>query len=532
MSLKELDTENADRDLTSLVTVLTHTPTVGGVCMGLIKLGDGTKNLDGTGGDFQLVITVGGQTVQPSPQTITFSTAVRGMVWTTPFPVVASDEVIMRVLSPNAADTDVDVTAYLYDTTFALPAAAADAAGGLPISDAGGLDLDAMDALLIDIDAEVDIIHDAVQGLAVTGSALTQIAEAPAVSQPATGTETSGTYASTNLDDGVFHIITAASNTIDQYYQFEIGESGSPVDVVVSGYLKETVPAGGDSVVMQAYNFVSAGWETIKADAFVGIVADGPSENISAQLLARNVGTTGADDRKVRIRFYSNSLEAGTTLNIDLISIGWAESVVTKLNEIITDTNELQGDWMDGGRLDLIIDAILADTNELQGDNIPGTLSTMDGKIDTIDGIVDSILVDTGTDIPATLATIAGYLDTEIAAILADTNAILVDTNELQSDDIPGLISALNNISTADVNAQVLDVMNVDTHAEPGQGAPGATISIFEKINYLYKAWRNKKVQDATTYELYDDAGTTVDQKAADSDDGTDATVGEIISGP
>lgn len=144
MSLKELDTENADRDITSLITVLTHTPTVNGMCIGLIKLGDGTKNLDGTGGDFQLVITVGGQTVEPSPQTITFSTAVRGMVWTTPFPVVANDEVIMRVLSPNAADTDVDVTAYLYDSTFALPDAACDAAGGLLKSDAGGLDMDTL----------------------------------------------------------------------------------------------------------------------------------------------------------------------------------------------------------------------------------------------------------------------------------------------------------------------------------------------------------------------------------------------------
>ena len=33
--------------------------------------------------------------------------------------------------------------------------------------------------------------------------------------------------------------------------------------------------------------------------------------------------------------------------------------------------------------------------------------------------------------------------------------AIVADTNELQTDDIPGLIAALNNISAADVNAQV-----------------------------------------------------------------------------
>lgn len=145
MALYQLDTENADRDIkTASIAVLTHTPTVSAMCVGFIKLGDGAKNLSGTGGAFQLVITVGGQTVQPSPQTVTFSTAVRAAVWTTPFPVPANNEVIMKVLSPNAADADVDCTAYLYDTTFALPAAAYDEAGGLPISDAGGLDLDGL----------------------------------------------------------------------------------------------------------------------------------------------------------------------------------------------------------------------------------------------------------------------------------------------------------------------------------------------------------------------------------------------------
>lgn len=68
-------------------------------------------------------------------------------------------------------------------------------------------------------------------------------------------------------------------------------------------------------------------------------------------------------------------------------------------------------------------------------------------------------------------------------------------------------------------------------YAEPGQGAPEATTSIAAKINYLYKAWRNKKIQDATTFELYNDAGAVVDQKATVSFDGTDFTAGEIESG-
>ncbi|NQU10692.1 hypothetical protein HQ590_07880, partial [bacterium] len=117
MPMTQLDTENADLDLTALITCLTDTPDASNPtkCMGLILLGDGAKNLDGTGGAFELVITVGGQTVQPSPQEITFGTEVRSAVWTTPFPVPANTEVILRVKSPNGADTDVDATAYLYD---------------------------------------------------------------------------------------------------------------------------------------------------------------------------------------------------------------------------------------------------------------------------------------------------------------------------------------------------------------------------------------------------------------------------------
>lgn len=81
-------------------------------------------------------------------------------------------------------------------------------------------------------------------------------------------------------------------------------------------------------------------------------------------------------------------------------------AVKTDTAAIIVDTNELQTDWHDGGRLDLILDARASQTS-----------------VTTIDGIVDAILVDTGTDLPATLATIAGYLDTEIAAIISTLGA-------------------------------------------------------------------------------------------------------------
>ena len=116
MTTQQLDTENADRDLTSEVTVLTHTPNTAAptMCQGLVKFGDGTKNLDGSGGLFEFGILIGSQTVQPAPVSIQFSTAARAGVWTAPMPIPANTAVVLKAKSPNAADSDVDVTAYLY----------------------------------------------------------------------------------------------------------------------------------------------------------------------------------------------------------------------------------------------------------------------------------------------------------------------------------------------------------------------------------------------------------------------------------
>lgn len=98
--------------------------------------------------------------------------------------------------------------------------------------------------------------------------------------------------------------------------------------------------------------------------------------------------------------------------------------------------------------------------------------------------------------------------------------------------NVVGSVGSNLELGPAEVNAEVVDALATDTYAEPGQGAPAATNSLAAKINYLFKAWRNKTEQTATTLSLYDDAGTTVDQKSTVSDDTTTATKGEIVSGP
>lgn len=104
---------------------------------------------------------------------------------------------------------------------------------------------------------------------------------------------------------------------------------------------------------------------------------------------------------------------------------------------------------------------------------------------------------------------------------LTDT---LADTNEIQGDLADG--------GRLDLILDAILAMLDDPRAEPGQGAPAVNADAMTKLDYLYKAWRNKIEQTATTLSIYDDAGTTVDHKSTVSDDGTTATIGEIGTGP
>ena len=123
-----------------------------------------------------------------------------------------------------------------------------------------------------------------------------------------------------------------------------------------------------------------------------------------------------------------------------------------------------------------------------------------------------------------TLTQIKQEVRTEMDSNSTQLAAIVADTNELQGDWANG--GRLDLILDS-----VLSLLD-DARSEPGQGAPPVNPDAMTKLDYLYKAWRNKKTQTATTFSLFDDAGTTVDHKATVSDDGTTATIGEVATGP
>lgn len=131
------------------------------------------------------------------------------------------------------------------------------------------------------------------------------------------------------------------------------------------------------------------------------------------------------------------------------------ETLSDQLDAVVADTNELQGDWTDGGRLDLILDELTT-----QGD-------TNEGKIDTIDSNVDAILVDTGTDgVVVAAASKTGYTlsDAGVDAIFDRNSSISISFENLiertyqmlnnrmaVSESAPGTATLRNIGDTADL---------------------------------------------------------------------------------
>jgi hypothetical protein len=175
-------------------------------------------------------------------------------------------------------------------------------------------------------------------------------------------------------------------------------------------------------------------------------------------------------------------------------------AVDTEVAAILADTNELQTDWADGGRLDLLLDGASSagdpwgtalpgaygagTAGKIIGDNINATISsrasqtsvdTVDDLLDTevaaIKTVVDSILVDTaeigaagaGLTALATQAsvnTIDDLLDTEVAAIKTVVDDILVDTGTT----LPATLATISGYVDTEV-AAVLAAVDTEVAA-------------------------------------------------------------------
>lgn len=183
-----------------------------------------------------------------------------------------------------------------------------------------------------------------------------------------------------------------------------------------------------------------------------------------------------------------DTIQADTDL-LDDVSGGLADihtdiaAVKAETALIVEDTNELQAEFVDGGRLDLLIDQILADTNELQLDWANG------GRLDLlIDAHTTEIAKIPKSDSNVTwnataLASINAEVDTALNTAIPgsptadsineriatmDTTAIpaiktVVDTIQADTDLLDDAIGGLADIH-ADIASARSEIATVDGH--------------------------------------------------------------------
>ncbi len=107
---------NGDYDLATGANVYQATPSATEAmrCQAIILVGDGTKDLTGVAGNFELTLTLGSNVCEPGPQVIAAGTNTRSTYKTAEFICPANTQVTIALKSPHAGDADVDVTVEMY----------------------------------------------------------------------------------------------------------------------------------------------------------------------------------------------------------------------------------------------------------------------------------------------------------------------------------------------------------------------------------------------------------------------------------
>lgn len=116
--MRQIDYERDDYDLTSEQTVLTYTPGLYRPYryQAVLFVGDGSKDLDGSGGSFEIGVKIGDVYWYGAPVATSLASGITRTWWATgEFVVPSNATVYVTLKSPNGADTDVDVCVYLFD---------------------------------------------------------------------------------------------------------------------------------------------------------------------------------------------------------------------------------------------------------------------------------------------------------------------------------------------------------------------------------------------------------------------------------
>ena len=425
----------------------------------------------------------------------------------------------------------------IYDAIYGAAATGFDANGRVDVSEWAGVAVNAL------VSGRVDASTGAMAANVLTATAINADAITNAkIATDAIGSDELATTAVNEIRDAILSdstafaganiatILTDTGTTLDDHL----------TDIKGTGFAKDTHSL--TDITADVTGLAGAAMRGTDSAALASVCTEVRLAELAAANLPADVDAILAD--------------TGTTLDAHLTDIkGTAFAKDThSLTDVTADVTGLAGATMRGtdsaalasvctearlaelaaANLPADVDSILADTGttldnhltDIKGTAfVKDTHSLIDITVD-VTGLAGAAMRGTDSAALASVCTEVRLAELAAANLPTDIDAILVDTASLNDTKIP------DTISLANINAEVVDTLNVDTYAEPGQVVRPATNSIVGKIGYVHKDSRNRMTSTSTQIKLYNDDGTTVDEKWTQADDATTYDRSEVVVGP
>jgi hypothetical protein len=452
----------------------------------------------------------------------------------------------------------------------ALPNAAAGANGGLPTGNASGqvvVSSTATGAIAAAsfaagaIDAAA-IATDAIGSAELAASAVTEIQAAVAAGSVAAVTGSVGSIAAGGIAAAAFAAgaIDAAAIATDAIGAAELAAAaatkiaGAIWDEARSGH----VSAGtfGQGVASVQGNVTgSAASVTGAVGSVTGAVGSVAAAGIAAASFAAGAidAAAIATDAITAAKIAADAIGA-SELGADAVTeIQSGLATAAALATVQADTDDLQTRLpaaLVSGRIDASVGAMAANTvtaAAIAADAITAA-KIADGAIDAATfaaGAIDAAAVATDAIGAAEFsqaaadkvwATAARALTDKagfalsaagIQAIWDALTAVLTTAGSIGKVLVDNVNAAITSRATpAQVNAEIVDALSVDTYAEPA-AVPAATATLAAKLGWIFTLSRNKITQTVTTQLLRDDADSATIAASTVSDDSTTFTRGE-----
>jgi len=306
------------------------------------------------------------------------------------------------------------------------------------------------------------------------------------------------------------------------------------------GLVNATTGAANTTATPVGYVTIDGGVQTAISDVTPVHEGNGQySFNLTAsETNGTIIGLSFIDAASIPVYY---TIKTETKLTSELLDFNSATDTVANVTTVATTTTNTDMRGTDSANTtapdNASITAILADTNELQLNQ--GNWLTSTG-FSTFNPAADNVIVGTNNDktgysISGTKTTLDALSDTtslqfwdyDLTTTAVGVNKAGNVVQTIATDtttDIPALIAALNNVSSADIKAAVLLALG-DPTTEPAS-VPATTSSLIDKLSYVFAMNSNKINQTSTLQSLRNKADTLDISTAPVSSDGTTTTRG------